>query len=585
MEVVSRIPAVRQAVQRARREDLRVGFVPTMGYLHEGHLALMRQARQECDLVVVSIFVNPTQFGPNEDFERYPRDLLRDTALCQQAPVDLIFTPDVAEIYPRPLLSWVRMSSITDTLCGASRPGHFDGVATIVTKLLNIVQPDVAYFGQKDAQQVAVIQRMVADLNMDWTEIRVVPTVREPDGLAMSSRNVYLSLEERQAAVVLFRALRVAEERVAAGERDMATLAEQMRIMIAAEPLAEIDYIQIVDLEKLSPTERLQSKALAALAVRFGKTRLIDNTILSAPYHIRPVSVKDLQPTLAMLQEAQITEYGEPEQGAEDLADEWHRLHLETDTWLVTLPDGHPVAYATLDEMSPGRLVADGTVHPAHVGRGLGALLLRLTEGRARCMAVEKGWDTPVLYNHVNGHNPAACHLMKAQGYTPVKSFWRMSIEMESPPPEPTWPEGITVRTFVPGQDERATFEAYDESFSSLPGHPAGLYERFAERFTSLLFDPSLWFLAEAEGEIVGISLCNSFEGMGWVRNLGVRDAWRKQGLGLALLQHSFVQFYRRGYRRVALGVDSTNPTGATRLYERAGMRQIRLHIRYEKRP
>ncbi len=283
VELITTIQGVREAVRAARRAGKRIGFVPTMGYLHEGHLSLMRQARQECDVVVVSIFVNPTQFGPNEDYDRYPRDLERDKALCETVPVDILFHPSVEEMYPQPFLTRVSVSTITETLCGASRPGHFDGVATIVAKLLNIVRPDAAYFGQKDAQQVVVIRRMVRDLNMDDIEIRPVPIVREPDGLAMSSRNVYLSPEERQAALVLYRTLQMAQERVAAGERDMAALADEMCRMIAAEPLARIDYVSIVDEESLQPVQRLEGRCLAALAVWIGKTRLIDNCILEAP--------------------------------------------------------------------------------------------------------------------------------------------------------------------------------------------------------------------------------------------------------------------------------------------------------------
>lgn len=281
MELITTTPSIREAVRAARMAGKRIGFVPTMGFLHEGHLALMRQARQECDYVIVSIFVNPTQFGPNEDFARYPRDLARDMQLCETVPVDAIFHPDVAEVYPQPFLSRVSVSTVTEGLCGASRPGHFDGVATVVTKLFNMVKPDVAYFGQKDAQQVAVIRRMVIDLNMDL-QIRPVPTVREADGLAMSSRNVYLSLAEREAALVLSRSLRCAQERVAAGERDLGALRADMQAMITAEPLAQIDYVSIVDYDTLQPLQRLEGKALAALAVRFGKTRLIDNVVLEA---------------------------------------------------------------------------------------------------------------------------------------------------------------------------------------------------------------------------------------------------------------------------------------------------------------
>jgi len=252
-----------------------------MGFLHEGHLSLMRRARLACDYVVVSIFVNPTQFGPNEDFARYPRDLARDMQLCETVAVDLIFHPTVAEMYPPNSLTTVRVSGITDTLCGASRPGHFEGVATVVSKLFNIVKPDAAYFGQKDAQQVAVIRRMVQDLNMDL-EIVPVATMREPDGLAMSSRNVYLSPEERQGALVLSRSLRMAQEQVAAGERDMAALRAAMQAMIEGEPLAQVDYVAIVDYDTLRPVDRLEGTALAALAVKFGKTRLIDNAVLQA---------------------------------------------------------------------------------------------------------------------------------------------------------------------------------------------------------------------------------------------------------------------------------------------------------------
>ena len=281
MLLLDTVTGVREAAKAARRAGKRIGFVPSMGYLHEGHLALMRQARTECDFVVVSIFVNPTQFGPGEDFDRYPRDLERDQSLCQSVPVDAIFHPSVAEMYPPGSLTRVQVSGITETLCGASRPGHFEGVATVVTKLFHIVAPDVAYFGQKDAQQVAVIRRMVRDLNMDL-EIRPVPTVREPDGLAMSSRNVYLSPEDRQAALVLSRSLQMAQARVAAGERDLAAIRAEMAALIAAEPRATIDYVSIVDYDTLQPVERLEGKALAALAVRFGKTRLIDNCVLEA---------------------------------------------------------------------------------------------------------------------------------------------------------------------------------------------------------------------------------------------------------------------------------------------------------------
>jgi pantoate--beta-alanine ligase len=281
VELIQSIQELRQAVRTARLDGKLIGFVPTMGYLHEGHLALLQRAKQDCDFIVVSIFVNPTQFGPNEDFERYPSDLAGDTALCAQVPVDVIFAPTVAEMYPQPFLTEVSIGKITNTLCGASRPGHFTGVATVVSKLLNIVRPDVAYFGQKDAQQVVVIRRMLQDLNMDDICIKSVPIVREADGLAKSSRNVFLAPEERQAAVVLSRSLRTAETWVAQGERNVSTIVTKLRALIAAEPLSDIDYVEIVDVDTLQPIEYLSTKALAALAVRFGKTRLIDNVILS----------------------------------------------------------------------------------------------------------------------------------------------------------------------------------------------------------------------------------------------------------------------------------------------------------------
>jgi len=269
------------AEMRAARQGLAapVGFVPTMGYLHEGHLALVRRARGECASVVVSIFVNPTQFGPGEDYARYPRDLPRDLALLAAEGVDLVFHPEPAEMYPPGHETYVEVGSIATRLEGASRPGHFRGVATVVTKLFNIVQPDRAYFGQKDAQQVAVIKRLVADLNLP-VDIVVVPTVREPDGLAMSSRNTYLNPRERQAATVLWRALCCARERWQAGERDASRLRREMTAVIQAEPLARIDYVSLAHPETLEELETVTGPALASLAVRIGTTRLIDNITL-----------------------------------------------------------------------------------------------------------------------------------------------------------------------------------------------------------------------------------------------------------------------------------------------------------------
>lgn len=282
MIILHTIAEIRTYVQEQRRKGLRVGFVPTMGYLHEGHLSLVHQAKASCDIAIMSIFVNPLQFGPNEDFDRYPRDLERDAELAASAGIDVIFAPSVDEMYPAgngKSLTYVDVDVITDTLCGAARPGHFRGVATVVSKLFQIVQPDQAFFGLKDAQQVVVIQQMVRDLNIP---VEVVPCaiVREADGLAMSSRNVFLSDEERSQALVLSRTLRQAEERVQQGERDADALIAQVRAQIEAQPLADIDYVQIVSLRDLSPLHTLDQPALLALAVRLGKTRLIDNIVL-----------------------------------------------------------------------------------------------------------------------------------------------------------------------------------------------------------------------------------------------------------------------------------------------------------------
>ncbi|MHB1042011.1 MAG: pantoate--beta-alanine ligase [Eubacteriales bacterium] len=279
MRIYHTISETREFVRQARQAGLKVGFVPTMGYLHEGHLELMRRARAICGAVVVSIFVNPTQFGPNEDFARYPRDLERDASMAESVGADVIFNPPVEEIYPPGHCTYVDLERLTDKLCGLSRPGHFRGVATVVAKLFNIVRPDLAFFGQKDAQQVLVIKRMVADLKMD-VEIITVPTVREADGLAMSSRNVYLRPEERRAALVLSRSLRAAEEAVAAGERDPAVIRRMVTGMILSESLASIEYAEIYRHPALEPVEVLNGPALLALAVRIGRTRLIDNTVL-----------------------------------------------------------------------------------------------------------------------------------------------------------------------------------------------------------------------------------------------------------------------------------------------------------------
>jgi len=267
-------------MRRLRKQLIEpVGFVPTMGYFHEGHLSLIRRARVDNPSLVVSIFVNPAQFGPQEDFDTYPRDPERDLAMLEKEKTDIVFMPSVAEMYPPGFNSRVEVSKVTERLEGASRPGHFRGVATVVAKLFNIVQPTRAYFGQKDAQQAIVIQKMVADLNMDL-DIIVLPTVREPDGLAISTRNGSLNPEERQAATILYEALSLAQQLWSRGERDAEQIREQMRVMIQKEPLAMIDYVSIADPETLEEMERVKTPALVSLAVKIGRTRLIDNIVL-----------------------------------------------------------------------------------------------------------------------------------------------------------------------------------------------------------------------------------------------------------------------------------------------------------------
>lgn len=274
------IVEIRAALAEARARGASIGLVPTMGALHEGHLSLIRAARADNDIVVVSIFVNPTQFGPGEDLARYPRDLAGDSLLCSEAGADLIFCPSAAEMYPEPYSTWVEVEGLTRGLCGRSRPGHFRGVCTVVSKLFNICAPDRAYFGEKDAQQLAVVDRMVRNLDFP-VEIVRCPTVREPDGLAMSSRNARLSAEERAQAPVLYRALCAAVERVRAGERDAAVIDRLIRSILAEAPLGVVDYVEIVGCEDLQPVETLTGDILLAVAVRFGGTRLIDNVRVS----------------------------------------------------------------------------------------------------------------------------------------------------------------------------------------------------------------------------------------------------------------------------------------------------------------
>lgn len=279
MKIVGTVKEVREQVKEWKKQGLSVGFVPTMGYLHEGHKSLMDAARKGNDKVVVSIFVNPMQFGPTEDLATYPRDLNHDAALCESAGVDLIFHPEAEEMYEKDFCSFVDMTGLTEGLCGKTRPIHFRGVCTAVNKLFNIVTPDHAYFGQKDGQQLAVIKRMVRDLNMD-IEIVGCPIVREEDGLAKSSRNTYLSSEERKAALILSKTVALGKE-LAKTEKDANKVVEAMKKNIETEPLAKIDYVEAVDALSMAPVEKLEGTCMLAMAVYIGKTRLIDNTLIN----------------------------------------------------------------------------------------------------------------------------------------------------------------------------------------------------------------------------------------------------------------------------------------------------------------
>ena len=279
MKIVGTVKEVREQVKEWKKQGLSVGFVPTMGYLHEGHKSLMDAARKGNDKVVVSIFVNPMQFGPTEDLATYPRDLDHDAALCESAGVDLIFHPEAEEMYEKDFCSFVDMTGLTEGLCGKTRPIHFRGVCTVVNKLFNIVTPDHAYFGQKDGQQLAVIKRMVRDLNMD-IEIVGCPIVREEDGLAKSSRNTYLSSEERKAAQILSKTVALGKE-LAKTEKDANKVVEAMKKNIETEPLAKIDYVEAVDALSMAPVEKLEGTCMLAMAVYIGKTRLIDNTLIN----------------------------------------------------------------------------------------------------------------------------------------------------------------------------------------------------------------------------------------------------------------------------------------------------------------
>lgn len=281
MNIVKTISEVRNEVKNWRKQGLSVGLVPTMGYLHEGHKSLIERACKENDKVVVSVFVNPTQFGPGEDLATYPRDIQRDAALCEDAGAALIFNPEPEEMYFDDFHTYVTMESLSEELCGKTRPIHFRGVCTVVSKLFHIVTPDRAYFGQKDAQQLAIIKRMVRDLNFD-IEIVGCPIVREADGLAKSSRNTYLNPEERKAALVLSRAVGLGQELIQKGERNADVIVEKMKQLIEEEPLAKIDYVQAVDAISIQPVAEIKGTVLVAMAVYIGKTRLIDNFIYEA---------------------------------------------------------------------------------------------------------------------------------------------------------------------------------------------------------------------------------------------------------------------------------------------------------------
>ncbi len=280
MKICSTIPEARAACCAARARGQRLGLVPTMGALHEGHLSLVRAARVQCDTVAVSIFVNPTQFGPNEDLSKYPRQFERDCRLLEEKAVDILFAPPVEEMYPEGGVTWVVVEGLSEKLDGRSRPGHFRGVTTVVSKLFHIIEPEVAFFGQKDAAQLAVIRRMVRDLNFP-VEIVACPIVREPDGLAMSSRNAYLSREDRSRALVLQRSLQNTRQQFQAGERVTARLISAAREVIAREPGVVLDYFEIADPDTLDPVERISQETLVAVAAYVGSTRLIDNIVLN----------------------------------------------------------------------------------------------------------------------------------------------------------------------------------------------------------------------------------------------------------------------------------------------------------------
>ena len=279
MEITKTIKQTRQSITNARANGKRIGLVPTMGALHDGHISLIEAAAQNCDYVVVTIFVNPTQFGPTEDLDQYPRDLAGDLEKCKNAHADLVFAPSVEEMYPAKNSTWVDVDQLTNNLCGANRPGHFRGVTTVCTKLFNIVCPDIAFFGQKDAQQVAVIKQMVKDLNMPL-EIQPCPIIREPDGLAMSSRNQYLSDQHRKEALLLSKSLNKCLDFIKSGERNCDILANTIKSVLSRSESVEIEYISLVDMDSLQDIAQITDSCLIAIAARLGNTRLIDNMIV-----------------------------------------------------------------------------------------------------------------------------------------------------------------------------------------------------------------------------------------------------------------------------------------------------------------
>jgi len=279
MKVIKKIDEMRSAVFGIKSRGMSIGFVPTMGYLHEGHLSLVRESLRKADVTVVSMFVNPAQFGPREDFKEYPRDLNRDSEVLEREGVDYLFVPESDEIYHQGHKTYVEVCDLQDKLCGRSRPGHFRGVCTVVLKLFNIINPDISFFGQKDAQQAIILKRMVKELNLEVI-IEVLPIIREEDGLALSSRNKYLTQEERKAALILSKSLKEAQSMMEKGQRDSAAIIKEMKEIIGREPLAKIDYVEIVDMDKLNPVAKIEKKALVAAAIFIGKVRLIDNTIL-----------------------------------------------------------------------------------------------------------------------------------------------------------------------------------------------------------------------------------------------------------------------------------------------------------------